>query len=236
MAPRKSLLVAAALAGAALAASRPPAAHGEGELLDYALVQRTLPRLQELGTESSTHMQRMHELVEVLEKGQQTTPERKATQTAIKAAVESYMRTKEEMKTVLRKVLRIEASPQTDREIMDVLHNTELNGIAWQDASFRKCMKDLSGALGIRIRMAYHVVQMNQVTMQFRSAQASTVLGSLCNYFELRYVIQDGEVVVFKKLTPNEERFLEYEAKHPGVKLKYWEREDASGEYKKETK
>ena len=69
-----------------------------------------------------------------------------------------------------------------------------------------------------------------------RRAQASTILGSLCNYFELRYVIQDGEVVVFKKLTPNEYRFLEYQEKHPDVKLKYWEREDASGEYKKEKK
>ena len=48
--------------------------------------------------------------------------------------------------------------------------------------------------------------------------------------------VQDGEVVVFKKLTPNESRFLEYQAKHPEVKLKYWEREDASGEYVKEKK
>ncbi len=237
MPPRKILLVAAALAGAALAARVQPAAHGEGELLDYALVQRTLPKLGELGERAGGDVQKLHELFERLEGGPGlTTPERKATRADIKARVEDYMNTKGEMKEVLREVLVIKPSPRTDAEIMQIIHDTELNQVRWEDASFRKCMRDLSKALGIPIRMAYHVVQMNMVTLEFKSAQASTILGSLCNYFELRYVIQDGEVVLFKKLTPNETRFLEYEATHPGVKLKYWDREDASGEYKKEKK
>ena len=96
---------------------------------------------------------------------------------------------------VLRDVLEIQAQPKTDEEIMEIIHETELFDVNWNDDTFRKCMKDLSKALGVRVRLAYHVVQMNTVTMRFRRAQASTILGSLCNYFELRYVIQDGEVV-----------------------------------------
>jgi hypothetical protein len=219
----------------ALAAPGGEHARGQDKLLDYELVQRTLPQLKELGGKSGTAMQRMHELTEKLESGL-TTPERKATRAEIKQTVESYMGTKQEMKQVLRQVLEIPVIRRTDEDVMKAIHETELFDINWNDATFRKCMKDLSKALGVRVRLAYHVVQMNTVTMRFRRAQASTILGSLCNYFELRYVIQDGEVVVFKKLTPNESRFLEYQAKHPDVKLKYWEREDASGEYVKEKK
>ena len=235
MRQRKSLIVAALAAGAALAAPAGGPARGQEKLLDYDLVQRTLPRLGELGDKSGAQMIRMHDLVAKLDTGL-TTPERKATRAEIKEAVETYMGTKQEMKQVLREVLDIPPVRRTDEEIMSAIHETELFDINWNDDTFRKCMKDLSAALGVRVRLAYHVVQMNTVTMRFRRAQASTIVGSLCNYFELRYVIQDGEIVIFKKITPNESRFLEYQEKHPDVKLKYWEREDASGEYVKETK
>ena len=235
MRSRNTLLVAALAAGAALAAPGTERASGQDKLLDYELVQRTLPRLRELGDKSGADMQTMHALIEKLDSGL-TTPERAATRAEIKATVESYMATKQDLKRVLREVLEIPPVQRTDAEVLSAIHETELFDINWNDATFRKCMKDLSNALGVRVRLAYHVVQMNTVSMRFRRAQASTILGSLCNYFELRYVIQDGEVVVFKKLTPNESRFLEYQAKHPEVKLKYWEREDASGEYKKEPK
>ena len=42
-------------------------------------------------------------------------------------------------------------------------------------------------------------------------------------------MIHGGEVVIYKKITPTEERFLGYQKRHPEVKLKYWEKEDASG-------
>ena len=235
MRSRKTLLVAALAAGAALGAPGGAPARGQEKLLDYELVQRSLPRLSELGEASGAAILEMHELFEKLDTGQ-TTPERVATRKELKESVERYMSTKKELKRVLREVLELPAVARTDEEILKAIHETELFDINWNDDTFKKCMKDLSKALGVRVRLAYHVVQMNTVTMRFRRAQASTILGSLCNYFELRYVIQDGEVVVFKKLTPNEYRFLEYQQKHPEVKLKYWEREDASGEYVKETK
>ena len=231
-------MAAAFAAGAGLALAVAPAeqeALGKDKLLDYERVQRTLPQLSEIGDRATASMLKLHELTEKLDTGL-TTPEKKQVRTEVGDTIRDYMAAKHETKEALRPLLDLPYSKHSDEAVMRIIHETELHEIHWRDASFRKCIRDLSGALGIKIRMAYNVVQMNMVTMDFRSANASTILGSLCNYFQLRYVIQDGEVMLFKRLTPNEERFLEYQKKHPGVKLKYWEREDASGEYKKEKK
>jgi len=115
MRPRKTLFVAALVAGAALAAPGGEPAHGQDKLLDYDLVQRTLPQLNELGDRSGAAMLKMHDLTEKLDTGL-TTPERKATREEIKATVESYMATKQEMKRVLRAVLDIPPIRRTDEE------------------------------------------------------------------------------------------------------------------------
>ena len=238
MGPRKTLMAAAFAAGAGLAALAAPAgedALGRDKLLDYERVQRALPQMSEIGDQATADMLKLHELTDKLDTGL-TTPERKQVREEIGETIRSYMGAKQQTKKLLAPILGIRTSKHTDEEVMRIIHETELHEIHWNDVPFRKCIKDLSGALGIKIRMAYNVVQMNMITMDFRSANASTILGSLCNYFQLRYVIQDGEVMLFKRLTPNEERFLEYQEKHPTVKLKYWERESASGEYKKEKK
>ncbi len=235
MRPRTTVLCAALVAGAALAAPGTPDARGEDGMLDYGLVQRTLPKLKELGEASGKDMLTLHDLVDKLDTGL-TTPERKETRAQVKSTLEHLMQTKRGVVSEMRGVLNLPVTGRTDRDVMNVIHSTELHNIAWDDVTFRKAIKDLSAAMGVRIRMAYHVVQMNRVSMRFGRAPASTVLGSLCNYFELRYTVEDGEVILFKKFTPNEVRFLKYQEKHPDVRLKYWEREDASGEYKKEEK
>ncbi len=238
MRPRFTLTAAALLAGAVLAAPglAPVFGQEERDLLDYALVQRTLPRLREIGDASGKRMLELHDLMETLDKGGLTTPEQTALREKIRDTLQDYSEGKEDMKDVLRELVRIEPSGLTDQEVVDRINSRELVDIHWRDATFRKCMRDLSDALGVRVRMAYAVVQMNTVTLDFPRASGSAALGSLCNFFDLRYVVQDGEVVIFKKITPNEERFLEYAKNHPGVKLKYWERETATGEYKKEEK
>lgn len=231
-------MAAAFAAGAGLALLAAPAdreALGKDKLLDYERVQRALPQLAEIGDRATADMLKLHGLTDKLETGL-TTPERKQVREEIGESLRSYMVAKQDTKEALAPILDIRRSKHTDEEVMRIIYETELHEIHWTDSSFRKCIRDLSGALGVEIRMAYNVVQMNMVSMDFRSANASTILGSLCNYFQLRYVIQDGEVMLFKRLTPNEERFLEYQKKHPEVKLKYWERETASGEYKKEKK
>ncbi len=238
MQSRKALIGVAFATGAALAALVAPAdgeALGKGKLLDYERVQRALPRLGELGTKANADMLALHALTEKLDEGL-TTPERKQVRGEIGDMLRDYMATKQASKEILHGVLALPTSKLSDEAVMRIIHETELNEVHWGDVSFRKCINDLSGALGVKIRMAYNVVQMNMITMDFSSAKASTVLGSLCNYFKLRYVIQDGEIMLFRRLTPNETRFIEYEKNHPGVRLRYWEREDETGEYVKEKK
>ena len=62
-----------------LAAGTTPDAHGQDKkpkkLLDYALVQRTLPRLNELGDASHQNAVNLHNLVDKFD-GEMTTPER----------------------------------------------------------------------------------------------------------------------------------------------------------------
>lgn len=231
----RTILCASLLAGAVLAAPGGPEALAKPELLDYALVQRTLPKLSELGDEGTANVHELHLLVEELRKepGGENEAQIRAK---IRTLLEKHIGTKSEIESVLREVLRMPSSGRSDEEVFRKVNNEELRGINWDDVTFRKAIKDLSGALGVPIRMQHSVVQMNRVTMRFNKAPASTILGSLCNYFQLRYVIHSGEIVIYKRITPTEDRFLEYQKKHPDVRLKYWDREDATGKYKKEEK
>ena len=93
--------------------------------------------------------------------------------------------------------------------MLDKLRNTELTSVVWDaNTKFHKAVKDLSNALGFPIRLQHRVVQMNTVELRFSRAPAETILATLCNGFDLRYVIHGGEVVLYKKITPTEERFL----------------------------
>jgi hypothetical protein len=85
--------------------------------------------------------------------------------------------------------------------------------------------------VGVPIRLHYRVVQKNKVTFDFQRTRAEAALAFLCNGFDLRYLVYDGEIIVYKKITPTEERFLEYQKKHPDVELRYWDREKADGDY-----
>jgi hypothetical protein len=129
----------------------------------------------------------------------------------------------------IRPLAKLPATELTEEQVLEKLRNTELTSVVWEGAHFDKCIRDLSRALGFPIRLQYRVVQKNTVDLRFSRAPAETILATLCNGFDLRYVIHGGEVVIFKKITPTEERFIKYQEKHPEVKLRYWEREDASG-------
>ncbi len=236
--PRPIITIAATLAlGAALAAPGSEPAHGGEKLMDYELVQRVIPELRELNKHGSENIAKLHALFDELDgEAAITTPERKKLGEAAKVTLEDHLATKKEVVAKLRTAVDLPATGRADKEVMAKLHGTTLHGIRWNDATFRKCVNDLAGALGLRIRMAYHVVQMNRVSLDFNEANAATVLTSLCNFFHLRYTVVDGEIMLFKKLTPNEERYLDYQKKHPEAKLRYWDRETAGGEYDKEKK
>ena len=227
---------AAVVAGAALAAPGSRPARGGDKMLDYAKIQRALPELRKLTDHGAQNVKRLHDAVELLGDNPRGEVGRRKARQDVHDILEDHLATKTKVATALRDVLEIPPTGRTDREVMDLLHSKMFYGVNWEEKSFRKCINDCSKALGVRIRMTYHVIQMNMVSLQFAEAPAATVLATLCNHFHLRYTVENGEIVIFKKLTPNEERFLEYEKKHPGVKLRYWDREDASGKYKKAKK
>jgi len=225
-------LTAAVTTVGLLCALAAPAAAQEG-LLDYQGVRDAIPEMQRLSEEASGAAKELHVLVDELEATRDGLKQGQIRE-RVRARLEGYHETKRTMLDTTRRVLGVEPTGLTDQEVVQKLAETNLLGIHWSDANFDKCVRDLSAAVAIPIRLQHRVVQKNKVTLDFASAKAETVLATLCNGFDLRYVVFDGEVVIYKKITPTEERFLEYQAKHPETKLKYWEREDASGEYKRE--
>jgi hypothetical protein len=221
--------VVAALAGAVLAAV-PGEVTAQDKDLDAQAVRDAMPRMKELSDQGVAHAVKLHKLLEQLEASQDGV-EQKALREEIRTTLAAYREVKAAMITVTRPLVGLETTNLSDREVLDKLKDTELHGVAWSDANFDKCVRDLSKAVGIPIRLQFRVVQKNKVTMRFQKTPAETILAALCNGFDLRYVIHGGEIVVYKQITPTEERFLEYQKRHPEVKLRYWEQEDASGAY-----
>ena len=216
---------AAALAGGVLAS---PAGAQSDELLDYAAVRKAMPKMRAESTLGSELGLKLHKTMDALESTQDELRQREL-RTELRDTLVEYRATKLRLMEAVRPLTKLPTSNLSDQEVLDKLRLTDLSSVVWEDAFFDKCIRDLSNALGFPIRLQHRVVQKNTVSMRFQKAPAETILAALCNGFDLRYVIYGGEVVIYKKITPTEDRFLEYQKRHPEVKLKYWESEDASG-------
>ena len=204
----------------------------EDAMLDPVAIRTALPLMKELSDKGGESVKRLHEIIEKMS-ATQDQQELKDLRTALRSTLIDYRATKSGMIDATRSVLKLPKSSLSDRTALEKLQNTELEGIVWNDAFFDKTIRDLSQAIGVPIRLQYNVIQKNQVSMSFAKAPAEMILVTLCNGFDLRYVIHEGEVIIYKKITPIENRFLDYQKRHPEVKLKYWEHEDASGDVSK---
>lgn len=221
----RSVCLAAMLAGGLLVL---PADAQEQQMLDYQAVRDALPKLREMSNEGTGFSVRLHKVMDALD-GTNDPTEQKRLRGELRLALSDYRELKQRQMASIRPLLALPSTNLSDREILDKLRTTELHSVVWDDTFFDKCIRDLSGAIGVPIRLQHRVVQKNTVGMRFQKVPAEMILATLCNGFDLRYVIQGGEIVIFKKITPTEERFLDYQKRHPEVKLKYWEKEDASG-------
>lgn len=225
----KLILTAAAVALPWLA--RPASAQDpDYEYLDYPVVRQAIPTMKELSDQAGENGRKLHVLVDQLS---QDVGEEKAAELRVEVGklLEEQLANKTKMVQVTKSILALPRSNLSDQRIFDILHDTELHSIEWKNENFRKCIRDLSAALSVPIRMHHRVVQLNKVEFSFNRQTADTVLAYICNGFDLRYVVYDGEIVVYKKITPTEERFLEYQKRHPETKLRYWDREGAGGAY-----
>jgi len=225
MRPR-SWWLAAAFAGGVFAA--PAGAQDPSLEIDYLAVRKAMPQMQELAQQGNELATGLHKTMDALDSTQDELKQRELRE-QLRGQLEAYRAKKLESIDVIRPLVNIPTTDLTDEQILEKIRNTELNSVVWDNTFFDKCIRDLSGALEIPIRLQYRVVQKNTVTMRFQKAPAETILATLLNGFDLRYVIHGGEIVIYKKITPTEERFLDYQKRHPEVKLKYWEQEDASG-------
>lgn len=224
--------LAFALPAGLLAFAAAPTVTAEDELLDPALVRAVMPEMKEFSDKGGELVGRLHGVMEKLHATRDELEQREL-RGQIRQILTDYRATKVGMIASVRRALKLPKSPLTDEEALSRLQNTDLEGIVWNDAFFDKCIRDLSRAIDVPMRLQYAVIQKNQVAMTFEKAPAEMILATLCNGFDLRYVIHDGEVVIYKKITPLENRFLEYQKRHPDVKLRYWEHEDASGDVSK---
>jgi len=229
---RRVALSAGAALAMAVAAVVPHPVGAQDADLDYQAVRDAMPRMRTLSDEGSALAVKLHELMSKLE-GTEDAVEQKAIREELKTSLEKYRETKLAMIEVTRPLTGVRSSSLTDDQILAKIKETNLFGVSWDEANFDKCVRDLSQALEIPIRLQFRVVQKNKVSMRFQKTPAETILAALCNGFDLRYVIYGGEIVIYKQITPTEDRFLEYQKRHPEVKLRYWEQEDASGEYSK---
>lgn len=215
---------------AAFAAS--PTVTAEDELLDPQLVRAVMPEMKQLSDKGGELVGRLHGIMEKLHATRDELEQREL-RGQIRQILTDYRATKTGMIASVRRALKMPSSPLSNEEALARLRGTDLEGIVWNDAFFDKCIRDLSRAIDVPIRLQYSVIQKNQVAMTFQKAPAEMILATLCNGFDLRYVIHDGEIVIYKKITPLENRFLDYQKRHPDVKLRYWEHEDASGDVSK---
>lgn len=215
---------AAAVAGAVLSAP----AGAQDALLDYNAVREAMPAMKELAAKNSALGLGLHKTMDALASTNDPL-DQKRLRSELRDGMVEYRLSKLKSMAIVRPLLQLQSSGLSDQQILDKLQHTELTSVVWEGAFFDKCVRDLSRAVDIPIRLQFRVVQKNTVDMRFQRAPAETILATLCNGFDLRYVIYGGEVVIYKKITPTEDRFLDYQKRHPEVKLKYWEREDASG-------
>ena len=220
----KSWWFAVAAAGMAVAAP----AGAQDEMLDYLAVREAMPRMKELSAKGYDAALAIHKTADSL--GATNDPhEQQSIREDLRKQISEYKAVKIGTIAAIRPLVKLPESGLTDQQVLDKLRDTELTSVVWEGAFFDKTIRDLSRAIDVPIRLQYRVVQKNSVDLRFMKAPAETILATLCNGFDLRYVIYGGEVVIYKKITPTEERFLDYQKRHPEVKLKYWEREDASG-------
>ncbi|MCG3133935.1 MAG: hypothetical protein HMLKMBBP_01202 [Planctomycetes bacterium] len=231
-AARAAAAALAVAAGSIALAAVPSPLPAEDDRLDYQAVRAAMPQMKELAEQGHALVVAVHALVDKLESSADP-KEKDALREQIRKSLVEYRAVKSRTISTVRPLVKIPQSKLTDAEVLEKLRGTDLHGISWDGAFFDKCIRDLSEAIGIPIRLQFRVVQKNQVSMLFQKAPAEMILATLCNGFQLRYVIHEGEIVIYKRITPTEDRFLEYQKRHPDVKLRYWESEDASGDVKK---
>lgn len=195
--------------------------------IDWDSYFAALPTMKELSQKSKQSIYDIHELVTGLE---QTTDESKAIglRRNLRKALENHRALKLEMIETVDKVLHRPEPARSDLETLRLFRYTTLNNVNWNNQFLKYVVRDLDQYTGIPMRLTAPVQELNQVDIRFPEVTAESALNLICQNFDLKWIIFEGEIIIYRQLNRNEERFLEYEKKHGKVD---WIAEDKKSTY-----
>ncbi len=215
------------LAGVLLLA-RPPAVRGAGlEPVDYDTYYELLPEMKAVSDRSMASLRTLHKLMEALKQEENDT-RAAGIRAQIRQVLLDHRALKIRMTRLVDRILRKKKSSHTDLEVLRILRTTTLKRVSWNNQFLKYVARDISREIGVPIRLNAKVQELNQIQISFPEITAEGVLNLICENFDLKWIIYEGEVIVVKKLGPNEERFLAWEKKHGKVD---WIAEDEAGTY-----
>jgi hypothetical protein len=210
-----------------LAILAPAGSAKELDPIDYNAYYELLPAMREISEWSNESIKRLHTLMGELT---QAVDEDKAAgiRAQIRPLLAEHRTMKEKMANLVDRVLLRKDPVRTNEDALRALRNTTLRRVSWNNTFFKYVARDISQAIGVPIRLNAKVQELNQVEVNFPEISAEGVMALICQNFDLKWIIFEGEFLVLKKIGPNEARFLEWERKHGKVD---WIAEDKAGTY-----
>lgn len=222
MKTRTALLVLAAIC-----MLQPATMAKELEPIDYNAYYELLPHMKKSSEMANQSIKDLHTLMTKLV---QTEDEDEAAgiRAQIRPLLVKHRQLKEEMANLVDRVLLKKDPVRTNEDALRALRNTTLRRVSWNNAFLKYVARDISDAIGVPIRLNAKVQELNQVEINFPEISADGVMNLICQNFDLKWIIFEGEFIVLKKIGPNEARFIKWEEKHGKVD---WIGEDKAGTY-----
>ncbi len=195
--------------------------------IDYNAYYELLPLMKEASDASNQSIRDLHTLMTKLS---QTEDEDEAAgiRAQIRPLLLEHRKLKERMADLVDRVLLKKGPVRTNEDALRALRNTTLRRVSWSNTFLKYVARDISQAIGVPIRLNAKVQELNQVEINFPEISAEGVMDLICQNFDLKWIIFEGEFIVLKKIGPNEARFIKWEKKHGKVD---WIGEDKAGTY-----
>ncbi len=205
----------------------PTATAKELEPIDFNAYYELLPHMKETSEWSNKSIRDLHTLMTAL---QQTEDEDEAAgiRAQIRPLLQAHRKVKVRMAELVDRVLMKPDAERSNVDALRALRSTSLRRVSWSNTFLKYVARDISQAIAVPIRLNAKVQELNQVEINFPEISAEGVLNLICQNFDLKWIIFEGEFIVVKKIGPTEARFLKWEKKHGKVD---WIAEDKAGTY-----
>ena len=213
---------------AVLVAVVPAAAKDSGKKLDpinYEAYSQAIEEMKGINEQSKEFIYTLNKVVKKLEATKDDTAAAGLRAEIRQLLVEHRARKLKMIEFVDRARMRGEPD-RSDLDAFRALRSTQLKRVGWKNQFLKYVSRDISQAIGVPIRLNAKVQELNQIEIYFPEISAEGVLNLICENFDLKWIIFEGEFLVLKKIGPNEGRFREWERKHGPVD---WIAEDEIG-------